>query len=205
VPFSNNAPLSEPGRERCGVRFRAAAHGPATDEVLARLEQALDLNGADVLRYADRQKGQHRSMRLQGTADNAKLVGLVLAGDTSAQAWIKTVLQDELPAQAYGRLLLLPGAQAPVAVQSRGKPVCSCMNVTDAAITAQLAHIHASSGHAAAGSSQAQALSALQSALGCGTQCGSCLPELKRLVRASSPPVSLVSQEPDGRSAAVCS
>jgi assimilatory nitrate reductase catalytic subunit len=203
VPFSNNAPLSEPGRERCGVLFRAAAHEPASAELLARIEQALDLSGDDVLRYSDRQKGQHRSVRLQRKADNAELVGLVLAGDTSAQAWIKTLLQDELPAQAYGRLLLLPGAQAPVAVQSRGKPVCSCMNVTDAAITAQLAHIHASSGHAAAGSSQAQALSALQSALGCGTQCGSCLPELKRLVRASSPPASPVSQEPDGRTAAV--
>ena len=37
----------------------------------------------------------------------------MLAGDTSAEAWIKTVLQDELPAQSYGRLLLVPGAKAP--------------------------------------------------------------------------------------------
>jgi hypothetical protein len=58
----------------------------------------------------------------------------VLAGDTSAQAWIKTLLQDELPAQAYGRLLLLPGAKAPVAVQSRGKLVCTCFNVSDMAM-----------------------------------------------------------------------
>jgi nitrite reductase (NADH) large subunit len=35
----------------------------------------------------------------------------------------------------YGRLLLSPGAKAPVAVRARGKLVCSCLNVTDAAIT----------------------------------------------------------------------
>jgi assimilatory nitrate reductase catalytic subunit len=101
----------------------------------------------------------------------------VLAGDTSAQAWIKTLLQDELPAQAYGRLLLSPGAKPPVAVQSRGKLVCSCFNVTDAAIDAQLA--------ATTGVTDEERFSALQTALKCGTNCGSCVPELKRQLRAS--------------------
>ena len=184
VPFSNNAPLAEPGRERCGVLFRAAAHEPATPELLAQIEQALDLSGEDVLRYADRNKGQHRSVRLHRTAEKVALVGLVLAGDTSAQAWIKTLLQDELPAQAYGRLLLLPGAQAPVAVPARSQTVCSCMSVTESAIDKQLALIRAqASGRSAV--LPAPTLSALQAALGCGTQCGSCLPELQRLVRAA--------------------
>jgi assimilatory nitrate reductase catalytic subunit len=58
------------------------------------------------------------------------------AGDTSAEAWIATLLREELPAQSYGRLLLSPGARAPLAVQSRGKPVCTCFNVTDLAIQA---------------------------------------------------------------------
>jgi assimilatory nitrate reductase catalytic subunit len=115
------------------------------------------------------------------------LAGFVLAGDTSAEAWIKTLLQDELPAQAYGRLLLLPGAKAPVAVQSRGKPVCTCLNVTDSAIAAQLAAIHAEAGSTAMRQSEAGQLANLQAALHCGTQCGSCVPELKRLVRASQP------------------
>ena len=34
--------------------------------------------------------------------------------------------------------LLAPGARAPVAVQSRGKQVCTCFNVTDVAINEQL-------------------------------------------------------------------
>ncbi|MEP6824363.1 MAG: (2Fe-2S)-binding protein, partial [Ramlibacter sp.] len=101
-----------------------------------------------------------------------------LAGDVSAQAWIKALLQDELPAQAYGRLLLLPGAKPPVAVQSRGRQVCTCFNVTDTAIQEQLVQ---STGFAA------DRLEALQAELKCGTNCGSCVPELKRMVRAAMP------------------
>ena len=110
---------------------------------------------------------------------NRILLSPVLAGDTSAQAWITTLLRDELPAQAYGRLLLLPGAKPPVAVQSRGKVVCSCLNVTDAAIDAHLAL-------PALGSAGDEArLASLQDALKCGTSCGSCVPELKRRLRSA--------------------
>ena len=102
----------------------------------------------------------------------------MLAGDTSAEGWLKTLLQEELPAQTYGRLLLVPGAKAPVAVQSRGKSVCTCFNVTDAAITAELAHCHGTDD---------DRLAQLQGKLRCGTNCGSCLPELKRMVRTTGP------------------
>ena len=96
----------------------------------------------------------------------------------SAQAWITTLLRDELPAQAYGRLLLLPGAKPPVAVQSRGQVVCSCLNVTDAAIDAHLTIAGAT------GTDEAR-LASLQGALKCGTSCGSCVPELKRRLRSA--------------------
>ncbi|WP_442975173.1 (2Fe-2S)-binding protein, partial [Salmonella enterica] len=86
--------------------------------------------------------------------------------------------QDELPAQAYGRLLLAPGAKAPVAVQSRGKPVCTCFNVTDEAIQQ---HLGGCRGH------DELRLASLQDSLKCGTNCGSCVPELKRLVRQFPP------------------
>ena len=75
----------------------------------------------------------------------------------------------------YGRLLLMPGAKAPVAVVARGKQVCTCFNVSEDDIGAQL---QTSRG------SDDQRLAALQSGLKCGTNCGSCIPELRRLVRA---------------------
>jgi assimilatory nitrate reductase catalytic subunit len=178
VPFSNNAPLGEPGHERSGVLFRAAAHDAPADEVLATIESILGLSSLDTLRYIDKKKGQRRTVQLERRGEEAELTGFVLAGDTSAQAWIKTLLQDELPAKAYGRLLLLPGAKPPVAVQSRGKLVCSCFNVTDAAIDAQLA---AAPGDA----TDEERFAQLQTTLKCGTNCGSCVPELKRQLRAS--------------------
>ena len=79
-----------------------------------------------------------------------------------------------------------------MAVQSRGKPVCTCFNVTDAAIEAQLALIHEVAGGAAHLMRDEQRLIALQGALQCGTNCGSCVPELKRLVRSARAALELV-------------
>jgi len=179
VPFSNNTPLDEPGRERTGVLLRAAAHEAPPDAALERIESLLGLAGSDTLRYADKKRGQRRAARLVRRADGATtLEGIVLAGDTSAEGWLKTLLQEELPAQTYGRLLLVPGAKPPVAVQSRGKPVCTCFNVTDTAITAELARCHGTDD---------DRLAQLQGQLRCGTNCGSCVPELKRMVRSTGP------------------
>ena len=185
VPFSNNTPLSEKNRERAGVLFRAASHEAPADETLASIERILGLNGTDSLRYVDKKKGQRRTVRLSRKGEHAELSGFVLAGDTRAQAWIKTLLQDELPAQAYGRLLLLPGAKPPVAVQSRGKLVCTCFNVTDAAIDEQLVAINQGSAGGGYLGTDEERLASLQGSLKCGTNCGSCVPELKRHVRAS--------------------
>jgi assimilatory nitrate reductase catalytic subunit len=162
------------GRERSGVLFRAAAYETAPDELVQRIEALLGLGGTEVLRYADKRRGQRRTMRLHKTGETVQLEGFVLAGDTSAEAWIKPLLQDELPAQAYGRLLLVPGARAPVAVQSRGRQVCTCFNVAEPEIVATL--------KACKGTPDEQ-LAQLQGQLKCGTNCGSCIPELRRLAR----------------------
>jgi assimilatory nitrate reductase catalytic subunit len=178
-PFATCVPF---GRERSGLLFRAAGHEAPPEELLDRIESLVGLAGADTLRYADRKRGQRRTMRLVRQGDEARLEGFVLAGDTSAQAWVKALLQDELPAQAYGRLLLLPGGKAPVAVldaaKVRGRQVCTCFNVSDTAINDHLA--------GGVGGEQAR-LDALQASLKCGTNCGSCVPELKRMVRAAMP------------------
>ncbi len=176
VPFANHTPLDQPGRERGGVLLRAAAHEAPPDALIERIEALLGLAGTDTLRYADKKRGQRRAVRLVRAGAASRLQGFVLAGDTRAEGWLRTLLQEELPAHTYGRRLLVPGAQAPAAVPSRGKPVCSCWNVTDAAITGALAQCQGTAD---------QRLAQLQGTLRCGTQCGSCLPELQRMVRAS--------------------
>ena len=176
VPFSNNTPLADQGAAREGVLFRAAAHVAPPDELLMQIEKILGLTTHDMLHYADKKRGQRRTAKLTRVGDHAELTGFLLAGDTRAEAWIKTVLEGELPAQSYGRLLLSPGAKAPVAVSSRGKLVCTCLNVTDAAIEG---HLTGATG------SDTDRLASLQAALKCGTNCGSCVPELKRMVRSA--------------------
>ena len=179
VPFSDNAPLQEAaGRERTGVLFRAAAYDAPPDEPLQRIEALLGLQGTDTLRYADKRRGQRRAMRLVRAGSDAHLEAFLLAGDTSAESWIRALLQDRLPAQAFGRQLLAPGSKAPVALVPRGKQVCSCFNVAEPAIAS---HLAGSSG------GEDERFASLQSTLKCGTNCGSCVPELKRLVRALIP------------------
>ncbi len=186
VPFSNEVPLNEAKRQRTGVLFRAAAFEAPPEGTLEKIETILGLGGADVLRYADKKKGQHRTARLVRDGEQARLEGFVLSGDVSAQAWIKTLLQDELPAQSYGRLLLLPGANPLGALPSRGKPVCSCLSVTDTEIGACLKDIADAPGGAGYLASDEERLLALQDKLKCGTNCGSCVPEIKRIIRSAS-------------------
>ena len=178
VPFANNTALSDQSKAREGVLFRAAAHVVPPDELLVQIERALGLTTHDVLHYADKKRGQRRTAKLTRVGDQAELTGFLLGGDTSAEAWIKAVLEGEQPAQTYGRLLLSPGAKAPVAVQTPGKVVCTCLNVTDEAINAQLAATPD-------GATDEERFAQLQAALQCGTNCGSCVPELKRQLRAT--------------------
>lgn len=160
------------GRERSGVLLRAAAHEPAPDALLARIASLLGLEGAGVLRYADKRRGQQRAMKLGGS--EARLEAFLLAGDIRAEAWVRPLLQDGASAAAFGRALLQGGEQPPVAVPARGRQVCSCFDVGEAAITATLARYQ--------GCAEAR-LAQLQAELRCGTNCGSCLPELRRIVR----------------------
>ncbi|MFL6693519.1 MAG: molybdopterin-dependent oxidoreductase [Ramlibacter sp.] len=172
-PFASCVPF---GRERSGVLFRAAAHEVPPAEVLARIEAALQLDGPQVLRYVDSRSGQRRAARLARVGDDLRLAGVLLGGDIRAEAWIRTLLMDELPAQSYGRLLLAPGGKAPVAMLSRGRQVCTCFDVSETAIRGWLGGCPGT---------DEERLAIVQSELKCGTNCGSCIPELRRLVRAT--------------------
>jgi assimilatory nitrate reductase catalytic subunit len=169
------------GHARSGVLFRAAAKASPGASVLLQIEALLGLQGPDVLRYADQRAGQQRSMRLaMDTQGHQRLQAFMLAGDVSAEAWLKTLLQEELPAETYGRLLLMPSAKAPLALKAKGKQVCTCFNIHQPEIEAVLREVCGDHD-----TTPEQALAQLQAALRCGTQCGSCVPELKKLVLMS--------------------
>lgn len=75
-------------------------------------------------------------------------------------------------ASTVGRWLLSPGAP-PTNTAAASPQVCNCLDVREDVIRFTLAHCSGS---------PAERLSQLQAEKRCGTQCGSCLPTLRRLV-----------------------
>jgi assimilatory nitrate reductase catalytic subunit len=166
------------GRERCGILLRAAHHAEPSAQWLAHIAQVFGLQkSAQVLSYEDRRAGIERRVRVEKlSAQDIKLQAAWLIGDTQAEHWLKGYLENGDSVAALGRLLLSPGAVAPAGYTQRGKVVCNCFNVTEDAIFSELAR------H---GGSAPERLAALQRTLSCGTNCGSCVPELRRLAQAS--------------------
>jgi assimilatory nitrate reductase catalytic subunit len=179
VPFARQVALEDAAAGgRTGLLFRAAAYEAPPPEVLQRLEGLLGLTTLETLRYADARKGRHRSIGVTRRGGELRIEALLLAGDTSAAAWLKPLLLQERPAQSYGRQLLSPNARPPLPGADEARQICSCFGVAAPAIEAHLAQC--------AGSPDTR-LASLQSALRCGTNCGSCVPELKRMIRAAPP------------------
>jgi assimilatory nitrate reductase catalytic subunit len=75
------------------------------------------------------------------------------------------------------RLLLSPTPQAPAGFVWPGRVVCQCFDVNVRQIEAHLAGCTGES---------PDRLASLQGALRCGTNCGSCMPELRALAGAKA-------------------
>jgi assimilatory nitrate reductase catalytic subunit len=162
------------GRERVGVLLRAADDYAADPALLKEIETRFGIAGADVLRYDDKRRGNARHILLR----DGKLAAVALSGDISAERWLKEYLEHGQSVAALGRLLLMPSAQAPQGFQSRGRIVCNCLNVAESEIEQALGtHDWVNAGTPEA------ALTALQGRLKCGSNCGSCVPELKKIVQ----------------------
>ncbi len=174
--FASCVPFGREPHERglVGVLFRAAAPEAGSVDIVRQIEALLQIQGPDVLRYEDRHRGQHRAMRLSRQPEGLKLDAFVLAGDIQAESWVRPLLQDELVADAYGRALLSPSAEPPVATVSKGPQVCTCFNVTEPEIVDALTHCHGD---------PIDRLATLQGQLKCGSNCGSCIPTLKKLIK----------------------
>jgi assimilatory nitrate reductase catalytic subunit len=157
------------GRDKVGILFRAADEYAAAPELISKIETLFGIVGATVLRYDDTKRGNARHILVK----NGALAAVVLAGDTSAESWLKAYLLDQEPVAKLGRLLLMPSTSAPQGFTPRGKVVCSCLNVADTEINLALATLKGSA---------VDVLAGLQTRLKCGTNCGSCVPELKKMI-----------------------
>ncbi|MDO8177766.1 MAG: molybdopterin-dependent oxidoreductase [Undibacterium sp.] len=157
------------GRDKVGVLFRAADDYAAAPELLQKIENLFGIHGAQVLRYDDSRRGNARHILVKDGA----LAAVSLAGDISAESWLKAYLLDQQPVAKLGRMLLMPSTSAPQGFKPRGKVVCTCLNVADTEINSALETLNGS---------PVDVLAGLQSRLKCGTNCGSCVPELKKMI-----------------------
>ena len=117
-------------------------------------------------------------MALHSFGGEPLLNSFLLCGDASAGQWLAPILRDEQSTRTFGRMLLSSGKMPPTAMPARSRQVCTCMNVDEASIKEQLQRCEGSAD---------ERLSALKTTLGCGTRCGSCIPQIKQLVHSIAP------------------
>ncbi|MCX8085928.1 MAG: molybdopterin-dependent oxidoreductase [Rhodocyclaceae bacterium] len=160
------AALTLDGRERPLAALRVASAKPLPPERIEEIARSLDLPEAACLAYRD---PAHNVIKLAKIEDE-RLTGVLLAGEDAAAAWLRAAMLEGLPIEALRRWLFAPRAEPPVAAAAPRKVICNCLDVSEAAIRQEIA----------AGAD----LPALQQKLKCGTSCGSCLPEIRRLLTA---------------------
>jgi assimilatory nitrate reductase catalytic subunit len=158
------ATVSLYGRKSPLVVFRAATAEAIPMSEIARLDQFFGMasdEGAIV--YAD----LTRKIAKKAVAREGRLMAVRLAGETLAQTWLKQAMaEDELDASLI-RFALAPTSKPPVSIAPRNI-VCKCADVSDVQIAEAL--------------SAGADLPTLQEKLKCGTFCGSCVPDIKRMV-----------------------
>nr|WP_201019050.1 nitrate reductase [Pseudomonas cichorii] len=156
------------GRERPALVIRAANDVAPEHSLLETIDHLLGLDEGAVMAYDDPKRSIGKRIRL----DNGRIIALRLAGETLAQHWLQSLwLQGQVDEQLR-RWMLAPISTEPGknASLARDKILCNCKNVSQSAIMKEI--------------DNGLDLNQLKTKLGCGTQCGSCVPEIKRLISA---------------------
>jgi assimilatory nitrate reductase catalytic subunit len=163
------------GREtetHCGMLILRAAHTEAPDDqVIQDIDTLLGMTGdAPLLNYLDAKRGISKRILVETNLENkAEVTGVRLVGETLAAAWLKDVMGTGEFSPELRRWALAPLSAPPAGQRSRGKIVCNCLDVAENEIIDNI--------------QLGADFLTLQNKLKCGTQCGSCVPELKQLVR----------------------
>jgi assimilatory nitrate reductase catalytic subunit len=156
------------GRDSTVLVFQAASEGPLPESLVQEMDVAFGLDDPLLtMNYQDARRGIWKKVRVE----DGMIVGARLSGETAARDWLKNLIAEGASAMEVRSWLLAPVAQPPAGKAGRGHIVCNCFNVAEPDIVAAIA----------AGAD----LAALQATLKCGTECGSCTPELRRLIASN--------------------
>ena len=168
LPHFPYASLTLSGRSSPVVVLKARGEelSPELIEALDR-EIALD-DPTRVLSYQDSRKDVAKRALVEGDS----LTAVRLAGETKAADWLADMMVQGHSATAVRQWLLAPLTQPPAGQAARGKVICNCFDVAEDDILAAFR--------------AGESLDGLQARTKCGTNCGSCVPELKRLRQSVS-------------------
>jgi assimilatory nitrate reductase catalytic subunit len=151
------AALSLFGREPACVMLRARSDAPFE---LAELDRAIDESGLRSVSYEDPARAIAKRLWIDASG---RIAAVRLVGETVAAPWLKEQIRNGVLVSPALALAPRPAGSA----VPRGRIVCSCFEVSESDIRAAVG--------------RGADLSALQRTLKCGTNCGSCVPELRRL------------------------
>jgi assimilatory nitrate reductase catalytic subunit len=153
------------GRDDELVVLRTANSVPVPQELLFDIDAILGLDDpAEVMNYRDAKRGICK----QALMEDGKLLGVRLTGETVARDWLKEIIAQGSDAQSLRPWLFAPLSAPPAGQPQRGRIICNCLDVSEEEIMTEFKN--------------GLELPAIQARLKCGTECGSCMPELKRLV-----------------------
>jgi len=155
------------GRDIPAVIFRARNATPVARGLIDRIDALLGFDESNLLTYADAGRGIFKRVIIE----RGTVTGVRLMGETAARDWLKEIIAQGAAADAVRPWVLAPLAVPPAGSRSRGRIVCNCVDVAEQDIRSAIA-----------GGAD---FAALQATLRCGTECGSCIPELKRLAGAA--------------------
>lgn len=157
-----------------GMLILRAAHTQAPESgLIEQIDQILAMtDDMPLLNYQDAKRGISKRILVTNDSGKPEVTGVRLVGETLATDWLKEVMTSGEFTAELRRWALAPLSTPPAGQRSRGKIICNCLDVAENDIieTIQLG----------------ADLITLQNKLKCGTECGSCVPELKRLVAANS-------------------
>jgi assimilatory nitrate reductase catalytic subunit len=164
------------GNERPGAVLRIACASAPDRATVEHIDRVLNVVGLSALAYDDARRNISRRVKVE----EGRLVGVRLSGDLQAEHWMRDFFLSGASVIELRQRLLAGSASAPDGFKARGKVVCNCFNVTEREIVEFCANA------TNAGLTITSKFAALQTAKKCGTNCGSCVPELKTMIAASS-------------------
>ena len=143
---------------------------PLQDEQYKRLDYILEQGKAfEVLTYVDRRMGIHRKAWID--SDGHLVAVRWVGGDISEAKWLRKLMLEGTDVGDMRPFLLAPSSVVNTE-DTKGKIICACHNVGELELKAAI-------------ESGCGDLETLKNCTKAGTGCGSCIPEMKRLLSGS--------------------